>query len=235
MQNMGFLFVIKPFIDSFYKDKEDRKNAFLRHCEHFNTHPYMANIIIPLCANAEKSLRNGNSRALDEIHFYKTAMAGSLAAVGDSFFWGAFRTCSALISIAITIVAVLIGHSRSPLNLIIPFVFLFIFNAFHLPIRAWFLFIGFSVKETSIKLISKLQFKFLLRLMKIFASLFTIVLSAFYAAYFKGSIISLGSPIFDIIAAAFLFFAAILLGRCAPIIKLYGFTAIAVLISLAGF
>ncbi|MDR3049636.1 MAG: PTS system mannose/fructose/sorbose family transporter subunit IID [Elusimicrobiota bacterium] len=235
MQNLGFLFVIKPFIDFLYKSPEDRKAAFLRHCGHFNTHPYMAHIIIPLCANAEKRLQNKDNKAQEDINFYKTAMAGSLAAVGDSFFWGTFRTCAAIISTAFIISAFFIGYSRSSLNLVIPFIFLFVFNAFHLPVRVWFSFAGFSVKGNCMDIISKLHFKLLLRLMKIFAFFSLIILNGLYISYFRSNISALHSPIFNIIYIAVLFCAAFAISRFSPVVKLYSFAAFGILISFAGF
>ncbi|MDR3244382.1 MAG: PTS system mannose/fructose/sorbose family transporter subunit IID [Elusimicrobiota bacterium] len=237
MQNIGFLYVIKPFIDSISNNKEEKKEIFIRHLGFFNTHPYMANIIIPICVNAEEALHNADNRYIGNMDFYKTAMASSFAALGDSFFWGTFRTFASFISVLLTISIVLAGGQDSVFNYIIPFVFLFVFNSIHIPIRCWFLFVGFSLKEQSANMFAKLQIKKLLSLIKIFGSVLIIASIVLYVFYFKDAadMNLFKEPIFNIAAFVVLFFISILLGRFAPIAKLYAFVIFSVIITMAGF
>jgi PTS system mannose-specific IID component len=160
LQNIGFLFVLKPFLDKVYLNPDRRKEALMRHTGFFNTHPYMANIIIAITANAEKEIavKEGTLEKLPDINFIKSVMAGPLAAIGDSFFWGTLRPFAAFLSIFFVI---LFSKALNPdYSWIAPFIFLFAYNCVHIPARYWFLFISFKLDKEMLAVIPKLEIKF---------------------------------------------------------------------------
>lgn len=236
MQNVGFLFAIKPMLDRIYTDKKERNAAYLRHLDFFNTHPYMANIIIPACANVEES-NSDIQKKIKDLKFLKIAAASSFAAIGDSFFWGTLRTCAAFISIAVIIFTSFMGEQNHPLNFIIPIVFLFVYNSFHLSMRFWFLIAAFSLKDQNIALINKLQLKAILHLVKLFALLFITASAALYIFYFHNldEASLFGSPFLDTFCLIVLFALSVLLGRFSPAVKVFSLFLITAALSYLRF
>lgn len=182
LQNIGFLFVLKPFIDKVYLNPDRKKEALLRHTGFFNTHPYMANIIIAMTANAEKEIagNEGTDKKIPDTNFIKSIMAGPLAAIGDSFFWGTLRPFTAFLSIFLVI---LFARVLDPqYSWIVPLVFLFTYNFVHVPVRYWLFFISLKLDKEMMAVISKLEFKFLGDMAR-YAGLLIVVISLFF--YFK--------------------------------------------------
>ncbi len=182
LQNIGFLFVLKPFVDKVYPDRERRKEALIRHTGFFNTHPYMANIIIAITANAEKEIseNEGTGKELPDINFIKSVMAGPLAAIGDSFFWGTLRPFTAFLSIFLVI---LFSRVLDPsYSWIVPLSFLFTYNCVHIPVRYWLFFISLKLDKEMLAVISKLEIKFLGDVAR-YAGLLLVLASLFF--YFK--------------------------------------------------
>ena len=100
MQNVGFLYTVKPVLDFLYSDPLDRKNAYLRHLDFFNTHPYYASYIIGAVAAAEeKYASTGSDAALRQISDTKKVLGGPIAAFGDSKIWGTLRPFAAVIGV----------------------------------------------------------------------------------------------------------------------------------------
>jgi PTS system mannose-specific IID component len=162
MQNIGFLFALKPFLYKIYLDGNKRKEALLRHTGFFNTHPYMANMIIAIIANMEKKIAEGNSNEkVSEVNKIKNAMEGPLAAIGDSFFWGTLRPLVALISISILILLKASDSLFGAYNVLIPLLFIFLYNVVHIAVRFRLMFVGFIFDRESIVRSSKFKFKIL--------------------------------------------------------------------------
>ena len=103
LQNIGFLYILYPVIKSLYKDKEERKKVLLRHIGFFNTNPYMANIIIAMVINAENNIASGQEQNIKKPEMIKSVLAGPVAAIGDSFFWGTWRPFVSFIAILLII------------------------------------------------------------------------------------------------------------------------------------
>ncbi|MCL2485643.1 MAG: PTS system mannose/fructose/sorbose family transporter subunit IID [Endomicrobia bacterium] len=166
LQNIGFLFVIKPFLDNAYPDKNERREALMRHTGFFNTHPYMANIIIAITANTEAKMAKNETIAAD-VNLVKSSMAGPLAAIGDSFFWGTLRPLAAFICVFMVILFSQISEFASlDYGIVIPIYFLIIYNTIHIPLRYWFMFSGFKLDRESIALLSKFEFKYLWEMLR---------------------------------------------------------------------
>ena len=162
MQNIGLLFVLKPFLYKIYLSEDKRKEALLRHTGFFNTHPYMSNMIIIVIANMEKEIAKGNcSEKVSEVNMIKSVMEGPLAAIGDSFFWGTLRPLMALISIFILIILKAPDSRFTAYGVLVPLVFISLYNAVHILIRYRLIFMGFLFDKKNIANLSKLNFKFL--------------------------------------------------------------------------
>jgi mannose/fructose/N-acetylgalactosamine-specific phosphotransferase system component IID len=162
MQNIGFLFALKPFLYKIYLNEGKRKEALLRHMGFFNTHPYMANIIIAIIASMEKRIAEDNSNEkISEVNMVKSAMEGPLAAIGDSFFWGTLRPLAALISISILILLKEYDNRFGTYNVLIPLLFIFLYNAVHIFARFRLMFAGFMFDRESILRLSGFNFKLL--------------------------------------------------------------------------
>lgn len=91
MQNMGFLFCLHPNLSKIYRSREDRRKAFERHLEFFNTQPYLANVLLGMVLNLEEKSAVEGTPSGSNISAFKTRMSGPVAAIGDSFFWGSWR------------------------------------------------------------------------------------------------------------------------------------------------
>jgi mannose/fructose/N-acetylgalactosamine-specific phosphotransferase system component IID len=181
LQNIGFLFCMKPFLDKIYAGEKDKlKEALLRHTGFFNTHPYMANVIIAIAANMENKASKEVFAGAD-VNAVKSAMSGPLAAIGDSFFWGTLRPVVSFIGIFLVILfSRVLGGASESYGVIIPLAFIFIYNAVHIPVRYWLMFVSFRLDKESIAVISKLEFRFLLEFVRYVGILIVFVSLFFY-------------------------------------------------------
>jgi len=119
MQNLGFAFAMLPLIRHREGDQV-RIAAFLSsHLQMFNTHPYLASPVIGAVVRIEEEGRT--SEAVD----LKKALMGPYAAIGDSFFWGALRSFSAVGAVIVAFMGTLTA----------PLAFLLLYNPFHLWVR----------------------------------------------------------------------------------------------------
>lgn len=87
----GFLQGMIPVLDKVYEDKEERAEAYQRHCELFLTEGRMASFCIGIsCAMEERNAKVGDID-VDSINSIKVALMGPLAGVGDSLIHGTLR------------------------------------------------------------------------------------------------------------------------------------------------
>ncbi|MBN1574851.1 MAG: PTS system mannose/fructose/sorbose family transporter subunit IID [Deltaproteobacteria bacterium] len=144
MQNVGFAFGISPVVCKAVKDNEGRSAALLKSLELFNTHPYMATAILGAAAGME--LTGGKNVEVNEerISEMKKMLSGSLAGLGDSFFWATLKPL-------FSITAIISGFMG---GIVAPLIFLFLYNSFHI----WMRIKGFLVGlERGIKLVDFLR------------------------------------------------------------------------------
>ena len=145
MQNVGFAFCMAPALRRLYQG-DALRDALKRHLEFFNTHPYMAGALIGASIRLEEQVARGE-RSPDDVRNFKRYMMGPMAAIGDSFFWASLRPFVA----AWTIMGVLSGILWAPLG------FLVLFNACHLSIRVYGLFVGYRDGEQVCERIHRLS------------------------------------------------------------------------------
>ena len=223
LQNIGFLYILYPVFKSLYKDKEQRKQALLRHIGFFNTNPYMINIIIAMVINAETNIACGKEQNIKKPEMIKSVMAGPVAAIGDSFFWGTWRPFVSFVSILMIILSM--NMFSVSLLWIAPIIFILLYNVVHLAFRYWSLVISFRLNEKLIKLISKLEIKFIGDIFRIIG-LIIITLAIFF--YFKtfGLVPVIDAELHklvypDVLIYGTIFLVSFLLGRIRPVIMFY--------------
>jgi len=241
LQNIGFLFILKPFLCRIYLDESKRKEAFLRHMGFFNTHPYMVNLIVAIAANMEEKIAgDGSNEKIPDINIIKSTMEGPLAAIGDSFFWGTLRYFLAFISIFMTVLFVCVFDNWfASYSFLVPLVFIFLYNIVHISVRYWLMFIGFEFdKMKSIVLALNFKFKFLCKILRYSEVVIVIVALVLYLRFLGLAPVNsmfFGSGIYNIFAYVALFVLSIFTSwRFGTVFLLY-FTILAcIVISYLG-
>lgn len=119
MQGLGALFVLSPLLRSLYQG-EALQQAYARHLSYFNTHPFVAPLILSGVAQLEV-----NSTNVAEIDEFRQLLMAPCAAMGDAFFWGGVRPFAAVLAMFFA----LHGSFLAPLVLLVTF------NVPHLLVR----------------------------------------------------------------------------------------------------
>jgi mannose PTS system EIID component len=89
MQNIGFTHAILPGLK--HSDPENLPNKVKNYLTFFNTQPYMAPTIMGVYLNL---MEQGKEELAEKL---KASLSGSLAAVGDTFFWATLKPLMALL------------------------------------------------------------------------------------------------------------------------------------------
>jgi len=138
---VGVIYTLLPVINRFYKTKEDRADAMVRHTTWFNATMHINNFIIGLVASMEKQNSVDDNFDPSSITAVKASLMGPISGIGDSFFWGILRVIAAGIGISL-------ASAGSPLGAI---VFLLIYNIPAFIIHYYALYSGYSVGASFIK------------------------------------------------------------------------------------
>jgi PTS system mannose-specific IID component len=104
MQNLGFAFAMFPLIAQQRKDRSETEDFLARHLQMFNTHPYLVSSVIGSVARIEEE-----AYATGAAEDLKKALMGPYAAIGDSFFWGALRSFSAVGAVILALAGTLLA------------------------------------------------------------------------------------------------------------------------------
>lgn len=143
----GFLLGMIPVLDKVYENKEERAEAYQRHCELFLTEGRMASFCIGIsCAMEERYAKVGDID-VDSINSIKVALMGPLAGVGDSLLHGTLRPIVAGLACSMITAS---GYV-SPIGSIL---FLVIMAAVGLSVRYFGIFKGY---EGGLALVANLQ------------------------------------------------------------------------------
>ncbi len=133
--NYGFAFALAPILRRVYL-RADQPKSFQRHFEYFNTQPYMACFILGAVARMETEMASSpeadRQRRGEEIHALKVGMMGPVAAMGDSLFWATYRPFCVILAVTLAYSGALPSGRYS---LVVPLLFLAVFNAGHLMVR----------------------------------------------------------------------------------------------------
>jgi PTS system mannose-specific IID component len=119
MQGLGALFVLAPLLRHLYQGDE-LQLACARHLRYFNTHPFIAPLILSGVAQLE--VNRANASEVDE---FRQLLMAPCAAMGDAFFWGGVRPFAAVLAMFFALYD----------SLFAPVVLLVVFNVPHLLVR----------------------------------------------------------------------------------------------------
>ena len=107
------------------------KEAMARESTYFNAHPYLAAVAVGALARAELS-----GVPPERIERFRIALCGPLGSVGDQLVWAGWLPFSSLVS--------LIAFGLGARALAVVLLFLLLYNAGHLALRAWGLHVGWT-------------------------------------------------------------------------------------------
>lgn len=125
----GLAFVLAPALRRIYTDPDALRTAVGRHAELFNSHPYLATVAAGAIARLE-----ADGVPPETVARFKSAVRGSLGALGDRLVWLTWRPASVLLALALAL-------AGAPWWVAVP-AFLLVYNALHLWLRAWGLEVG---------------------------------------------------------------------------------------------
>ncbi len=132
MQNLGFCYSMFPVLSEVHGEGEEMKDAVKRHLEFFNTHPYMASLIIGTVVRLEEEVGKGVVDK-EDVNSFKTGVMGSCGAIGDSLFWGAIKPFAAVAGVCLAAVNLIVS----------PIFFLVLYNVPHLWMRIFGIYRGY--------------------------------------------------------------------------------------------
>jgi PTS system mannose-specific IID component len=136
MQNLGFAFAMAPALEVLYAEPAARAEACERHLELFNTHPYLAAMVLGVAVRLEED-QSSRGISTSELTFsFKVGTMGGLGAIGDAFFWASLKPFSVVFSL---LWEVLVG-GRSAIV-----VFLVLYNLVHLTFRGLAFYTGYRL------------------------------------------------------------------------------------------
>lgn len=147
MQAFGFCYALLPVLRKLYPDESDLAPRLRLHTEYFNTQPAFASFILGAVARREEERAAGRTTDAD-ISGLKASLMGPLAALGDSYFWGALRPLAGCAAAAVFVA----GAWWAPL------VFLLVYNIGHVAVRTGLLFLGYATRGDAELLIARYHF-----------------------------------------------------------------------------
>jgi len=125
----GFAFAMLPVLRRIFRGRPEALQAALeRHCEHFNAHPYLADLALGAICRME-----ADGRSAEEIRRFKLAIKGPLGSLGDALVWVGWRPLTVLMALILALAG------APPWATVL--VFLVVYNLGHVALRAW----GFRV------------------------------------------------------------------------------------------
>lgn len=106
-QNLGFAFVMIPFLRRLYKDDPDTLSTVLqRYLDTFNTHPVMASFCFGAMAKQEESIARAQSvtdykEQVIQWSGTRRGLSITAASIGDRLFWGTLKPLTLLLALLI--------------------------------------------------------------------------------------------------------------------------------------
>jgi PTS system mannose-specific IID component len=120
---MGFTMSVIPLIRELRLQGKESENFLTTHLQMFNTNPYFSAPIIGSVVRLEEE--KASEEETFNIVSIKQSFMASYAAIGDIFFWGAFRPFASIITAILIYMGVIFA----------PVVFLLIYTPVHLWVR----------------------------------------------------------------------------------------------------
>lgn len=125
MLGTGFAFAMLPALRALFReDPRTFEAAVRRHLEHFNAHPYLANLALGAVLRLEADREDAEA-----VRRFKTAVRGPLGGLGDALVWAAWLPAVSLAALSLIWLGVRGGGAV--------LVFLLLYNAGHLGLRIW--------------------------------------------------------------------------------------------------
>ena len=145
MQGYGYTLAMMPVINTFFKDKEEKRKALARNNSFFNCTYETAPFIMGLNAAMEKESSKSHEDDAEAANALKASLMGPLSGIGDSIFWGVIRVIAAGITIPLAMQG----------NLLAPILFLLIYHIPSILTRYKLLFAGYTAGSNFIANASK--------------------------------------------------------------------------------
>jgi PTS system mannose-specific IID component len=125
MLGTGFAFAMLPGLRRIFDDDAKALDASVRrHLDHFNAHPYLANLALGAALRLEA---DGTGDQI--VRRFKVAVRGPLGGLGDSLVWAAWLP-------TVSMAALALWWFGQPAWVIVAF-FLVVYNVGHLTLRIW--------------------------------------------------------------------------------------------------
>lgn len=147
MQSLGFAYAIEPALRKLYPDQAEYESRLKLHTDYFNTQPYLSSFILGAAVRMERDRAAGRNTAAD-VQGLKASLMAPLGALGDSFFWGSLKPFSAVVAVAL----LMTGSWWAP------FLFLVLYNIWHIGLRTGALFLGYKTGGDAIDLMARYRF-----------------------------------------------------------------------------
>ena len=125
MLGTGFAFAMLPGLRRIFDDDAQAMDASVRrHLDHFNAHPYLANVALGAALRLEADGADAQT-----VRRFKTAVRGPLGGLGDSLVWAAWLPTVSMAGLALWWIGL-------PVWVVVG-LFLILYNAGHLALRIW--------------------------------------------------------------------------------------------------
>lgn len=237
-QNFGFLFALKPFLRSVYKNKDALRKAMLRNFTKVNTQPVMASFLIGAVARLEGDFAKDKCTEI-RLATIKNTIACSSASIGDRLFWARLMPISMQLGIFIWL---LFGFtswlfnfhigSTNPSHLLLmsgPLFSIIFYCSFALPMRWKGLVYGFNGNEENLFGLACFSWEKKIRLLDITGLIFSIalVIEALAITLIKNHL--LGT---DTVSLALKFLPLLLIVLCCKFIIMRGYSLVSLLLSI---
>ncbi len=106
MQGLGLLFALLPGLQRLYP-QEKIAEVSMRHAGYFNTHPYLAPLVVGALLKLEEQRATGCVEDSIDSEEFKELVAAPYAAIGDALFWGGLRPLVAGIALFFAVKGIL--------------------------------------------------------------------------------------------------------------------------------
>lgn len=125
MLGTGFAFAMLPGLRRIFDDDAEALDASVRrHLDHFNAHPYLANLALGAALRLEA---DGTDDQI--VRRFKVAVRGPLGGLGDSLVWAAWLP-------TVSMAALALWWLGQPVWVVVG-LFLVVYNVGHLTLRVW--------------------------------------------------------------------------------------------------
>ncbi len=184
MQNVGFVFTIIPFLKSLYKDKFKLAERIKAHFGFFNTHPYLANLLIAITIKKEEEYSKGLIDSQEVIRT-KTMLGGPIAAIGDRLIWSTWRVFCGMLVLSYLFLYGKYFYLKVNIWFVILF-FLIIYNFVgHLPFRFLGIYFGYHYSKDIVQKLAKFELQKIVQVIRNTGVIILLISSFVYSSSLK--------------------------------------------------